>query len=186
MGPPRKPPHMRKTTATLASLAIIGVFIGSCGKKPEETTPPEPAAEAEPAETPAEEPAAEEPAADAGEATWEAMDRKARMKFMSSKVLPEMKTIFKEYNEKEFGSFNCKTCHGDDIKEVDYKMPNAPIFELPADNPIQAAKDYDEEVTAFMVDKVMPQMAELLGEEYDRETGAGEHGCLSCHPASAS
>ena len=172
---------MRKITATLATFALIGVFIGSCGKKPEETQTPEPAAQ-EPAA--AEEPAAEEPAAPAGgEQSWAEMDRDARKKFMSAKVLPEFKTMFKEYDEKTFGGFNCKTCHGDDIKEVDFKMPNAPIYALPADNPIKAARDYDEAATAFMVDKVMPKMAEMLGEEYDKETGAGENGCLTCHPS---
>jgi hypothetical protein len=34
-----------------------------------------------------------------------------------------------------------------------------------------------------MVSVVLPQMAELLGEETDVTTGKGEFGCLSCHLA---
>ncbi|KIG18693.1 hypothetical protein DB30_07708 [Enhygromyxa salina] len=110
-------------------------------------------------------------------ATWAEMDRDARMTFMGTKVLPAMKESFKAQG---FDTFKCANCHGADYKEVDFKMPND-LTPLNPDNPIQSGMDLDEEMTKFMVSSVLPQMAELLGEETDVTTGKGEFGCLSCH-----
>ncbi|PRQ01208.1 hypothetical protein [Enhygromyxa salina] len=110
-------------------------------------------------------------------ATWADMDRGERMTFMGTKVLPEMKESFKGQG---FDTFKCANCHGEDYKEVDFKIPND-LTPLNPDNPIQSGMDLDEEMTKFMVSSVLPQMAELLGKETDVTTGKGEFGCLSCH-----
>lgn len=122
-------------------------------------------------------------AADSGDAepaaaaSWADMDRDERLTYMGTTVLPKMKESFKQQG---FDSFKCANCHGADYKEVDFKMPND-LTPLNADNPIQSGMDLDEEMTKFMVSTVLPQMAELLGEETDVTTGKGEFGCLSCH-----
>lgn len=125
-----------------------------------------------------EDPAAGEGGEDpAGELAWHDMNREQRMTFMGTTVMPAMKEAFKQQG---FDTFKCANCHGADFKEVDYKMPND-LTPLDPENPIQSGMDLDEEVTKFMVSTVLPQMAEMLGEETDVTTGKGEFGCLSCH-----
>lgn len=114
---------------------------------------------------------------DKAPASWADMDRDARLTYMGTKVLPGMKESFKQQG---FDSFKCANCHGEDYKDVDFKMPND-LTPLNPDNPIQSGMDLDEEMTKFMVSTVLPQMAEMLGEETDVTTGKGDFGCLSCH-----
>lgn len=109
--------------------------------------------------------------------TWEEMDRDARLTYMGTEVLPKMKAVFKDQG---FETFKCANCHGEDYKDVDFAMPND-LTPLDPENPIQSGMDLDEDMTKFMVSTVLPQMAELLGEETDVTTGKGEFGCLSCH-----
>jgi hypothetical protein len=113
------------------------------------------------------------------EATWAGMDRGKRLEYMGAVVMPSMKEAFKQHG---FDTFKCANCHGDDYKEVDFKMPND-LTPLNPDNPIQAGMDMDEEMTKFMVATVMPEMAKMLGKQTDVTTGKGEFGCLSCHLA---
>jgi hypothetical protein len=112
-----------------------------------------------------------------GEATWKDMDREARLTYMGTTVMPSMKEHFKQ---RGFDTFKCANCHGNDYKEVDFKMPND-LTPLNPDNPIQSGMDLDEEMTKFMVSTVLPEMAKMLGKETDVTTGKGEFGCLSCH-----
>ncbi len=105
---------------------------------------------------------------------WKDMDREQRLEFMGLTVMPAMEKLFKEYDAEAYAEFKCQTCHGEDMEAVDYKLPNG-LYSLPEANPVESAKEYDAEVTAFMVDKITPKMAELLQE------GPNEFGCLSCH-----
>jgi hypothetical protein len=114
---------------------------------------------------------------DGGEASWADMNREARLAHMGSVVMPAMKEAFKQ---RGFDTFKCANCHGNDYKEVDFKMPND-LTPLNPDNPIQSGMDLDEEMTKFMVSVVLPEMSKMLGEQTDVTTGKGEFGCLSCH-----
>lgn len=157
--------------------ASLGFFGCDKGKK-DDTENPDAAAEGGEAE--GGEVAAEGGEAEGGEATpegWEGMDRNARLTYMGTEVLPKMKEAFKQQG---FDTFKCGNCHGEDYKEVDFKMPND-LTPLNPDNPIQSGMDLDEDMTKFMVSIVLPQMAEMLGEETDVTTGKGEFGCLDCH-----
>lgn len=116
--------------------------------------------------------AAESSSAEKG---WKDMDREEQLEFMGLVVLPEMKKLFAEYDAEGYAEFKCQTCHGEDMKEVDYKMPNG-LYGLPKAGTIDASKDYDPEITAFMMEKVVPKMAELLGQKPVEELS-----CFSCH-----
>lgn len=144
----------------VAGLAVAGLA-ASCGGSQKT------------AETPADQGTAGEESSAETKLEWKDMNREQRMEFMGLTVLPEMKKLFQEYDA-SYGEFKCQTCHGDDMKEVDYKMPNG-LFALEKPDPIPASKEYDAKVTEFMMDKVKPKMAELLGEP--------EFGCFGCHDA---
>lgn len=151
-------------------------FVGCKKEKGDETTPPDDAASG----------SSTGGNADGGETTggdgdaakgWATMDRDGRLTYMGTEVLPKMKEAFKQ---RGFDTFKCANCHGEDYKEVDFKIPND-LTPLNPDNPIQSGMDLDEEMTKFMVSEVLPQMAEMLGKETDVTTGKGEFGCLGCH-----
>ena len=179
-------------TLTLSFSLLAGLSLAGCDKNTPDTTDPETtdggAAGAEGGEVSAEggdeggEPAeggdaAAEGGDEGGEPTWADMDREARLTYMGTVVLPNMKDAFKQQG---FETFKCANCHGADYKEVDFAMPND-LTPLNPDNPIQSGMDLDEEMTKFMVSSVLPQMAELLDAETDVTTGKGEVGCLTCH-----
>ena len=168
-------------SATLFAAACLG-FVGC--KKDGDTTPPdattgEPAEGGEGGEGGEEGGEGEEGGDEGGEAaaTWDTMDRDARLTFMGTEVMPKMKEAFKQQG---FDTFKCANCHGEDYKDVDFAMPND-LTPLNPDNPIQSGMDLDEEMTKFMVSTVLPEFAELLGKTTDETTGKGEVSCLTCH-----
>jgi hypothetical protein len=176
-------------TAT-ACVALLG-----CEKNPPTTTPPPgdaPAADGGAADGgAADDGAAEGGAAEGGGATepgapgvaWKDKNFDQRKEFMGTDVFPKMKAMFKEYDAGTFGSFKCDTCHGPDPKAKNYEMPTDSIYPLPKNDPVKAAMDYDEKVTKFVVDKVVPDMATLLEMKPVNANGApDEFGCFSCHP----
>jgi len=98
-------------------------------------------------------------------------------------VLPRMEKLFAQWRPDDYGKFRCQHCHGEkfDKPPVDFHMPRV-AFPLMADDPVGGAMKYDPEATKFMVERVLPTMAELLGEEpLDPETGQG-FSCFRCHP----
>ncbi len=145
---------------------LVAASFAACGGGQKS---PESPADESPSEVEASE--SEEPAGKA----WKDMDRDERMEFMGLTVMPAMQEIFSEFDAEGYKEFKCQTCHGDDMREVDYKMPNG-LYALPLEDPITASKDYDEATTTFMMEKVVPKMAELLGEEPVTELK-----CASCH-----
>ncbi len=160
--------HIR--LSVLGTALASATAVASCGGSTPQAEAPS-AADGEASESGEQKAAA--PASAVEETAWADMDREQRLEFMGTVVMPAMEKMFKEYDAEGFGEFGCKTCHGEDMEAVDYKLPNG-LYALPASDPVAAAKDYDAEVTAFMLDKVTPQMAELLGEEVT---------CMSCHEA---
>lgn len=109
------------------------------------------------------------------EKAWKDMNREERMEFMGLTVMPAMQELFVAFDPEGYRDFKCQTCHGADMKEVDFKMPNG-LYALPAEDPITAAKEYDEKTTTFMMESVVPNMATLLGEKPGIELR-----CTSCH-----
>ena len=93
---------------------------------------------------------------------------------MAAVVQPAMREIFVEYDKKGFAEFDCQTCHGKNMDRVDFHMPNG-LYGLPKVKPIEEARDYDEEVTEFMVKKVTPLLQELLNR------GEGPREVVNCH-----
>lgn len=113
----------------------------------------------------------------APEISWAAKSREQRMGFMAAAVHPRMKMLFKEYDS-TYDDFSCQTCHGDDMELIDYKMPND-IYPLPTENTLEEARDYDEDVTKFMADKVLPELKKLFNQGKGPQTNVS---CFSCHP----
>jgi hypothetical protein len=113
---------------------------------------------------------------------WKEKTRQQRLDWMGMSVFPKMKQTFTQFNADRFGDFSCQTCHGETMEMVDYHMPNT-LYALSKTDTIEKARQYDAQVTDFMVNEVMPQMAKLLAEApYDATTHTG-FGCFGCHPS---
>lgn len=173
------------TTSKIALLALpaiasVALGLGGCDKPTETTTPETPAAPDTPEAPDAEAPAADAETADAEEKTWADMSFDEKKKFMGAEYYPAMKKEFQAHDGEEFAEFTCASCHGDDAKEVGFELPND-LTPLSTDDPIQAGKDMDEEITKFMMETVVPKTAEMM----DRPTWSPETpegvGCFTCH-----
>jgi hypothetical protein len=181
-----------RTTPTLLSsslspclIASLIAILGFVGCKKEETSTPDATTGGEDGSSEVADPEGGEDAGAAeeggstdpvGAVAWADMDRGKRLEYMGTVVMPKMKEGFKAQGQ----DLKCANCHGSNFKEVDFAMPND-LTPLNPDNPIQSGMDIDETTTKFMVSVVLPQMAELLGQQTDVTTGKGEFGCLSCH-----
>jgi hypothetical protein len=101
------------------------------------------------------------------------------MEFMGLAFHPRMKELFEGYDPVRYGNFRCQICHGEDMEARGFAMP-ASLRALPANDAAAAARARDARATDFMVARVLPATAELLGGD-DRSTLSGS-ACSSCHP----
>ena len=186
--------HRVPSLALVPALALVA-FV-ACDK-PASTVPPP----GDTAGAPADGGAADGGAADGGAAdggaadgggtepgspdvAWKDKTFDQKKEFMGVEVFPKMKAAFQGYDANQFRAFKCDTCHGPDPAAKKYKMPTDSIYPLPKDNPVKAAMAYDEKMTKFMVDTIVPEMAKMLQmQPADPKTGLGEFGCMNCHPA---
>jgi hypothetical protein len=179
--------------------AIAGFAFGACEKTTQPTQPPPgdtagPAAgEGGAADAGASDDGAAEGgvAADGGDATepgapavkWADKSFKQRQEWMGITVLPKMKATFQAHDATGFASFKCQNCHGNDMAAKKFKMPNDGIYPLNPADPIKGAKEYDEKMTKFMIEQVVPQMAEMLDEKVISKDNPSGFGCMRCHPS---
>jgi hypothetical protein len=182
-----------------SSFFLVGCLAVACGgassappeaaPQPETTAPesPAPTTEADAGTAPAPSDAGSTETApttqetpSAGAVPWAKQDRKQRLDTMAKVVMPEMKKLFQSYDATGFASFNCKTCHGEDLQKVDFKMPNS-VHPLPTKDTWAAAIKEDEKMANFMKDKVQPTMAKLLGVDLYSPSTPNGFGCFNCH-----
>ncbi|NLE49131.1 MAG: hypothetical protein GX614_12080 [Sandaracinaceae bacterium] len=107
---------------------------------------------------------------------WEEMSAFERELYMVGKVNPVMAELFQNANAERYANFSCETCHGESMREVDFKMPAKDLFPLPdPESPAWAQLETSfPEVMRFMKEEVTPSMGTLLGIE--------RYSCMHCHP----
>jgi hypothetical protein len=161
-------PTMKHLTILLA-LGLSGATAAACGGSAAPAEAPVEAATA-PEEAESQEAAPEEEVAEEGPAKFDDMSAPEKMKHMKEVVAPAMGKVFGK------DDFSCTTCHGPGAKQGNFSMPTDA---LPPLN--KAEMDAHPEATKFMMEKVVPEMAKLLGEDpYNPETHEG-FGCYDCH-----
>ncbi len=116
---------------------------------------------------------------------WDEMDHGEQADYMRDRVVPVMKPLFVAFDPTAYAEFGCKTCHGPDAREREFKMPNPhndTLYPTGSAEQLKTVADHPEEVR-FMFQKVVPAMQALLGlEDFDEVRGTG-FSCYFCHPA---
>jgi hypothetical protein len=113
---------------------------------------------------------------------WKGKTHNERQAFMGAHVEPHMRRLFQQWKPKAYGDFGCVTCHGKDMDAVDFKMPNS-LYALSEKDTIAEAKDYDEDTTKFMLERVVPLFAKLLSEKGGVPGSDAGVTCFTCHPS---
>jgi len=122
---------------------------------------------------------AQHPAASAG--GFDAMSAAQKTDLMKHTVLPRMKTDFQAFDAHDFADFDCKTCHGANAEKNHFKMPNPDLPKLDVAHGFAKDKAAHPKEMEFMQQKVLPQMAKMLGQPERSEAQPDGFGCMDCH-----
>jgi len=112
---------------------------------------------------------------------FDAMSHDQKMAFMKNTVFPRMKSEFQAFDATDYADFSCKSCHGAGAASGNFKMPNPDLPKLDVAHGF--AKDTAEHAKTmdFMMHKVKPEMAQMLGQPEYSETNKDGFGCMECH-----
>jgi hypothetical protein len=114
---------------------------------------------------------------------WSVLSWEERHDRMTWLVHPNMAKLFQSFAGTPYPAMTCRTCHGADAEQVQYKMPHGLPALDPAHLPDPRAGGPKARIAKFMIEEVTPQMADLLGApRRDPKTGRG-FDCFGCHPA---
>ncbi|MGB8331234.1 MAG: hypothetical protein WCE62_14010 [Polyangiales bacterium] len=113
------------------------------------------------------------------ESPWEQMSVEDKEFYMIGKVNPIMKELFTAHDAEEFSDFDCVDCHGEEMREIAFKMPAPSMYIVPPEGtPAHRGMiSTFPETVKFMEETVTPAMGKLLGIE--------SFSCAGCHPSEA-
>jgi hypothetical protein len=201
---------MKRMHALLGAMALVSGFAGAWGCGPstpeaatvdgeepvgEEPVGEEPTGEEPTGEEPTTEPAPSgtepapsgtEPAPstpEPGKIDWAKMTNDQKMEHMQQVVLPKSEEMFKAHDAKRYKKVTCATCHGKGANQGKFKMPSPDLPKLTTTGKFEEELKKHPAMTKFMMEKVVPDTAKLLGmPPYDPATQKG-FGCFACHQA---
>ena len=110
---------------------------------------------------------------------WEEMSVADKEFYMIGKVNPIMKELVTGHDAEEFADFDCVDCHGEEMREINFKMPAPSMYIVPPKGTPGhrgMLSTFPDEVE-FMAEVVTPAMGKLLGIE--------DYSCAGCHPSEA-
>ena len=110
---------------------------------------------------------------------WEEMSDFDREMYMVGKVLPIMQELFRGHDPERYAEVACETCHGEEMREVEFRMPVASMFVVPPEGTpaYESMVATFPETVRFMREDVTPAMGTMLG--------ADGFTCAGCHPTAA-
>lgn len=111
------------------------------------------------------------------EVPWEEMDEADREFYMVGKVNPIMQQLFGRHDAEEYGEFSCEQCHGEEMRELKFKMPAPSMYRVakPGTPAHKGMLLTFPETVKFMQEVVTPSMGTLLGKP--------DFTCSGCHPS---
>jgi len=113
------------------------------------------------------------------DSSWDQMSVEDKEFYMIGKVNPIMKELFVAHDADEYGDFDCVDCHGEEMQEIDFKMPAPSMYIVPPEGTPghRGMLSTFPEAVKFMEETVTPAMGKLLGIE--------GFTCAGCHPTEA-
>lgn len=114
---------------------------------------------------------------------WARMNAQQRGQYMAQSVMPVMTEMLHAYDSTRYADVTCATCHGANARAVHFHMPNT-LPTLPAFGSPEATAWHqrDPRMFQFMGERMVPAMAQLLGQQpFNMQTHQG-FGCGGCHP----
>jgi hypothetical protein len=115
---------------------------------------------------------------------WDGMSYDEKEWYMVGKVHPVMRQVFQTYDAQKYEGekFECVPCHGPNAAEKKYKMPGDHLSAIPQYGSPDWKAMENAKIVKFMLQRVNPAMASLIGEKsFDPTTGQGFN-CWGCHP----
>lgn len=110
---------------------------------------------------------------------WDEMSVADKEFYMIGKINPIMQELFTAHDAEEYGDFDCVDCHGEEMREINFKMPAPSMYIVPPEGTPGhrgMLSTFPDEVK-FMQEVVTPSMGKLLGIE--------DYTCAGCHPSEA-
>jgi hypothetical protein len=147
----------------MRSFAVVLVLAAACGSKSPSATTPKTGEDSATVALP--------------DLPFDKLDQDQRAAFMKQKVVPQMKPIFQNHDAKDYASFGCKTCHGEQAKDGHFDMPNP---KLPKLN-FKDMSSFKKEDIEWMKTQVWPTMAKILDLPMHSAENPKGFGCLNCH-----
>ncbi len=110
---------------------------------------------------------------------WEQMSLEDKEFYMIGKVNPIMKELFVAHDAEEFADFDCVDCHGEEMREINFKMPAPSMYIVPPEGTPghRGMLATFPETVKYMEETITPAMGKLLGIE--------SFTCAGCHPTEA-
>lgn len=110
---------------------------------------------------------------------WEEMTVSDKELYMIGKVNPIMKELFVAHDAEEYADFDCVDCHGEEMREINFKMPAPSMFIVPPEGTPghRGMLATFPETVKYMEETITPAMGKLLGIE--------SFTCAGCHPSEA-
>jgi hypothetical protein len=184
---------MRSTCLAVLAISTAAILAAACGGSEPPPRPPVTdtgdsgvAAPTSTAESGGGTSTAAAPAADSGAPnvpttkapSFDDLPKEKKVEVMMTRVVPNVGKLFKDHNAKKYEKFGCVTCHGPTKKEDPHKV--LPKLTLSGGGYEKLSKSKPE-VMKLMAEKVVPTMADALGEKpFDPATKQG-FGCPGCH-----
>jgi len=111
---------------------------------------------------------------------WGNLTKDQRTDHMSDVVLPTMSKLFAAV-DKKYTKMECETCHGKSGPDRGWEMPNPELDRLDPTDGFKNELEKHPIMTQFMMNTVVPKMAELTWHEpYNMKGGKG-FSCWKCH-----
>jgi hypothetical protein len=118
---------------------------------------------------------------DGRQLTWAEMNIEHRKAHMKQVVLPRAAEVFQVWRPERFGRVECSLCHGTAEKTGNFHMPTDHLPRLSGDALLRQEREKFPETTQLKLNRLVPVMAEALGEERFNLITRRGFGCYSCH-----
>jgi len=113
--------------------------------------------------------------------TWMEMNLEQRQAHMREAVLPRAAAIFRAWRPERFAEIDCTLCHGQGVETGNFKMPSAHLPRLSGDLLLGSEFRMYPDTTRLKLDRLVPEMASVLGLRSFSMINRSGFGCYSCH-----